>query len=236
MKIGKAELATSGRILKVIQIPEEYEDFVDVQDPEEVVASLKKQRPRADVFSFWQRLPDTQPRYSYYMEWDNAAAIKVVSYKAWVEKAVHPSVRRKLRKALKQGVKVELMEFDDKLIQGMAGIFNETPIRQGRPYSNFGKETEQIRAEWGVDMDFSVFVGATFEGELIGFVKLSSTERYSQMSGTICKLAHRDKPAMNALIARCVQFCEERGIPYLCYGKFTYYNKGEEFANLLQAS
>lgn len=228
MKIGMAELATSGRLLKVIQIPEGYEDFVDVQDPEDVVNALRKERPRADVFSFWQRLPDTQQRYSYHLEWDNVAAVKVVSYKEWMEQSVHPSVRTKLRKAVRQGVNVELMAFDDKLIQGMAEIFNETPIRQGRPYSHYGKQIEQIRAEWSVDLDFSVFVGATFADELIGFVKLSFTDRYAEMSGTICKLAHRDKPAMSALIARCVRFCEERGIPYLCYGKFTYGRKGED--------
>ncbi len=228
MKIGMAELVTTGRLLKVTQIPEGYEDFVDVPDPEAVVAELKKQRPRADVFSFWQRLPDTQPRYPYPMEWDNVAAIKVTSFKEWMEKSIHPTVRSKVRKAQKQGVSVELMDFDDKLIQGMADIFNETPVRQGRPYSHYGKTIEQIRAEWSVDMDFSVFIGATFEGELIGFVKLSFSERYAEMSGTICKLSHRDKPAMTSLIARCVHFCEERGIPYLCYGKFTYGKKGED--------
>ena len=77
-------------------------------------------------------------------------------------------------------------------------------------------------------MDFSVFIGASVNDELIGFVKLSYTDRYAEMSGTICKLAHRDKPAMSALIARCVQFCEDKRIPYLCYGKFAYGKKRED--------
>ena len=228
MKIGMAELTTGGRLVKIVQVPEGYEDFVDVPDPQAVVDALKKQRPRADVFSFWQRLPDTQPRFHYHLEWDNVAAIEVTTHKQWLEQGVHPSVRTKLRKAIKQGVSVELMAFDDELVHGMAGIFNEAPVRQGRPYEHYGKTPQQIRAEWSVDLDFSVFVGAVFEGELIGFVKLSFTDRYAEMSGTICKLAHRDKPAMTALISRCVQFCEERGIPYLCYGKFVYGRKGED--------
>jgi len=228
MKIGMAELVTTGRAVKVIQIPEGYEDFVDVDEPEAVIAEIRRKEPRADIFTFWQRLPDTQPSYPYYMEWDNVAAIAITSYKDWMEKTIHPKVRSKVRKAWKQGVKVDLMAFDDKLIRGMSEIFNETPIRQGRPYNHYGKTIEQIRAEWSVDMDFSVFVGATFVDELVGFVKLSYSDRYAEMSGTICKLAHRDKPAMTALIARCVQFCEDKDIPNLCYGKFTYGKKGED--------
>ncbi len=228
MKIGMAALVTAGRALKMIQIPEGYEDFVDVDDPEAVIGEIRRKEPQADIFTFWQRLPDTQPRYPYHLEWDNVAAIKITSYKEWIGNTVHPSVRTKVRKAQKKGVRVDLMVFDDKLIRGMSEIFNESPVRQGRPYQHYGKTIEQVRAEWGVDMDFSVFVGATFENELIGFVKLSFSERYAEMSGTICKLAHRDKPAMTALVARCVQFCEAKGIPYLCYGKFTYGKKGED--------
>jgi hypothetical protein len=228
MKIGIAETVTSGGWLKTVQVPEGYEDFVDVDDPAAVIAELKRQRPQADVFSFWQRLPDTQPRHPYPMEWDNVAAIEVTSYQDWLDRAVHPTVRSKLRKAIKNGVEVDEAVLDDELVGGMASIFNEAPLRQGRPYAHYGKTLAQIRAEWGIDLDFSTFIAARFQGELIGFVKLSYTDRYAEMSGTICKLAHRDKPAMTALIARCVRFCEERHIPYLCYGKFVYGNKGED--------
>jgi hypothetical protein len=221
-------MVVSGRLLRVVRIPESYEDYVDVEDPEGVIKTLKTKKPRADVFAFWQRLPETRPKYSYHMEWDNVAAIPVTTYNDWIEKAVHPSVRTKLRKAAKQGVNVQVVEFGDSLVQGMAEIFNETPIRQGRPYPYYGKRPDQIRAEWDVDMDMSVFVGAYFEGELVGFAKLSFTERYAEMSGTICKLAHRDKSVMSALIAKSVQFCEAKSIPYLTYGKFSYGKKGED--------
>jgi hypothetical protein len=221
-------MVTGGRLLKTIQIPEAYEDYFDIDDPEKVIATLKTLKPRADVFCFWQRLPETQPKYGYRMEWDNVAAIKVNSFAEWLEKTAHSSVRTKLRKAMKTGVMVEVVDFDDKLIKGMSEIFNETPIRQGRPYSHYGRSLDEIRAEWSADLDMSVFIGAYYEDELIGFVKLTYTDRYAEMSGTICKLAHRDKPAMSALISRSVQFCEEMRIPYLTYGKFTYGKKGED--------
>lgn len=228
MKIGQADLVTTGRFVRITRIPESQEDYVDVEDPDAVIRSLQALRPRSDIFSFWQRPPETQPKFGYPMEWDNVAAIRVTSHREWLERKVHPSVRTKLRKADKQGVTVELMAFDDKLVNGMWRIFNETPVRQGRPFSHYGKTREQIRHEWNVDMSISVYIGARFEDELIGFVKLSFTDRYAELSGTICMLAHRDKPAMSALIARSVRFCEERGVSYLGYGRFTYGNKGED--------
>jgi hypothetical protein len=222
IKIGECQLVTYGKLLKIIQVPDTQEDYVDVNNPEEIIASLRGTWPRPDIFSFWQRLPETKPKYSYPMEWDNVAAIRVRTFDEWLRKSAHSSVRTKLRKAENAGVSVRIAEFDDNLLEGISNIFNESPIRQGRPFGHYGKPIEQIRAEWSGDLDFSVFLGAYFENELIGFVKLSFTPRYAEMSGTICKLKYRDKSAMNALIASSVQFCEARQIPYLTYGKFLY--------------
>ncbi|MEA3275194.1 MAG: hypothetical protein U9Q81_07895 [Pseudomonadota bacterium] len=218
----------TGRFLRIARVPESREDYVDVHNPEYVIAMLRKRGARADVFSFWQRLPETTPQFPYKFEWDNVAALRVTSYDDWISKQVHPSVRTKLRKAARMGLTVDLVTFDDKLISGISEIFNETPIRQGRPYEHYGKSVDQIRKDWSVDAEASVFIAAHHEQELIGFVKLTFTERYAEMSGTICKLAHRNKPAMSLLIGRAVQFCEAQRIPWLSYGKFEYGNKGED--------
>src|SRR4029450_10005069 len=99
--IGRATLVTSGRLLKTVQIPESYEDYVDVDDPDAVIASLITMNPIPDVFTFWQRLPDTEPRYRYFMEWDNVAALRVTSFDNWFQKSVHSSVRTSVRKSQK---------------------------------------------------------------------------------------------------------------------------------------
>jgi hypothetical protein len=226
--IEGTEFVVTGRVLKFAQIPPEREDYVDVRDPEKVIARLKGMDPRPDMFCFWQRLPETEPRYPYYMERDNIAAIRVTSYKEWLNKTIHSSVRTKLRKAYKIGVVVDEVTFDEEFIQGISGIFNETPIRRGRRFPHFGKTHAAIRSEWSVDLDISAFIGAYFEDELIGFVKLTFTDRYAEMSGTISKLSHRDKAPMSALIGRAVEFCESKGIAYLTYGKFTYGRQGED--------
>lgn len=217
-----------GRFLRIVRIPEAKEDYLDISDPAAMIEELRNDPASPDIFTFWQRLPDSEPKFSYPYEWDNVAALRVTTLQAWTKDQVHPSVRTKLRKAQKLGLAVELAEFDEELIRGMAEIFNETPIRQGRPYEHYGKSLAQIEKEWSADASNSVFVAARFQDELIGFVKLTSTERYSEMSGTICKLAHRDKPAMSALIARCVQYCEEMDIPWLTYGRYHYGRKGDD--------
>jgi hypothetical protein len=228
LRIGRAQFVTQGRLLRITQVPESHEDYVDVEEPERIISALKDSGVRTDVFSFWQRLPETRPKFDYYMEWDNVAAIEVSTFDEWMAKQVHSSVRTNLRKSTKIGVRVELVEFTDDLVKGMSRIFNEAPIRQGRPYSHYGRSLDDVRAEWSVDLDISAFIGAYYKDELIGFTKLSYTDRYAEMSGTICMLAHRDKSAMTALIARSVQFCEKEGIPYLTYGKYTYGGKGDD--------
>ena len=148
--------------------------------------------------------------------------------KGWLRKAVHPSVRTNLRKATKLGVVVRVANFDEHLVDGIATIFNETPIRQGRRFTHYGKTRDQIRSEWQKDLDKSVFFASYHQDELIGFVKLTYTDRYAEMSGTLSKTAHRDKAPMSSMIAECVKFCAAKGIPYLTYGKYEYGNKGPD--------
>lgn len=222
------DVVVTGRLLRIARIPESQEDYLDVAEPKALIDELRHDPASPDIFTFWQRLPDSEPKFAYPYEWDNVAALRVSTFESWTKEQVHPSVRTKLRKAQKLGLSVDLAEFNDELIRGIAEIFNETPIRQGRPYEHYGKSLEQIEREWSADASSSVFVAARFRNELIGFVKLTSTERYSEMSGTICKLAHRDKPAMSALIARSVQYCEEMGIPWLTYGRYHYGRKGDD--------
>ena len=49
-----------------------------LDDPEPAFAELRRV-VRADLFTFLQRLPETAPKYSYPMEWDNLAALPITS-------------------------------------------------------------------------------------------------------------------------------------------------------------
>lgn len=209
-------------------MPPEDEHTYDIDDPEAILAQLRGPHIRADLFTFWQRLPDTVPKRPYYFEWDNVAAIPVTTYEAWLRQ-LPKKTRENLRKSSRRGVEVKPTSFDDALVAGMVEIFNESRIRQGRRFTHFGKGFHDVKEEWSRDLDESEFLGAYLGSELVGFIKLLVGDaRYARTSGTICKLAHRDKAPMNALIAEAVRRCADRQLPYLVYGKFSYGQKGED--------
>ena len=76
-------------------------------------------------------------------------------------------------------------------------------------------------------MDRSIFIGAFFEDNLIGFVKLVFDELGNQagLMQIVSMMGHRDKAPTNALIAQSVRSCAERGISYLWYANMAYGEK-----------
>jgi hypothetical protein len=60
-------------------------------------------------------------------------------------------------------------------------------------------------------------IGAYYQGELIGFAMLANAGRYGVMGQFIAKMKHRDKATNNALMAKTVEVCEKRNLPYLVY-------------------
>jgi hypothetical protein len=116
---------------------------------------------------------------------------------------------------------VRLVEFDDDLVRGAVSIYSEVPTRQGKSFWHYGKPFENVKSELSTYLDRSVFIGAYLGDELIGFIKLIVMENYADPVQIISKVRHRDKAAMNALLAKAVQWCAERRIPYLFYGEWS---------------
>jgi hypothetical protein len=143
-KINGQTYSITCDFVRVISLEGDW--YEDVSDPAWVIAVLNNADNRADIFSFWERLPDTEPRYSYQMERDSIAALPIKSYSFWWEKQIERKARNKVRKAQKQGVTVRMASFDDTFVRGMASIFNETPTRQGRRFLHYGKDFETINA------------------------------------------------------------------------------------------
>jgi hypothetical protein len=224
--LANIPITISGSFLRVAGINEKEDHFHEVCDPRAILEELKMHGHRADIFTFWQRLPETQPRFPYYFEWDNVAAVPLTTFDAWFKKQIPKKTREKIRKSSRAGIEVGCVPFDRALVQGIVDIFNESPIRQGRVFSNFGKAFEDVELEWSQDLERSEFLGAYYHSELVGFIKLLSAGTYGRTSGTICKLAHRDKAPMNALIAEAVRVSISRGFSHLVYGRFAYGNKG----------
>lgn len=215
-----------GKFIKTVSVRDDW--ILEIAEPEILIAQIKAKRINADIFTFAQSVPNTNPKYAYYMEWDNVAAIPITTFSEWFEKGIHQNARNKIRKAEKKGVKICTVNFDDYLIAGLTEIFNEAPVRRGRRFSYFGFDSEAIRMGWAKDLERSEFIVAYYEREIIGFIKLLYGPVCARTSGTIAKLSHRDKAPMNALVAAAVERCAAKHCAYLVYGKFTYGNKGQD--------
>jgi len=225
MEVCGKEIRIRGKIIRVADLDGEGYQFL--QDPEAELRGLRESRTRIDLFTFIQRLSDASPKYGYFMEWDNWAVIRVSTFDDWMTHQINPKVRTKIRKSEQNRVVVREVPFDDALIRGIHIIYNESPTRQGKPFWHYGKDLETIRRMKATFLDRSIFIGAFFEGNLIGFVKLVSDETGSQagLMHIISTIQHRDKAPTNALIAQAVRCCAERGISYLWYGNMFYGKK-----------
>jgi hypothetical protein len=123
-----------------------------------------------------------------------------------------------VRKSQKTGVEIRQVEFTDELVRGIEVIYNESPVRQGRPFKHYGKDFETIRREHATFLDRSRFFGAYHAGQLIGFVKLVHGRQISNLMNIISMISHRDKAPTNGLLAKAVEACTGKGVPYLQYG------------------
>lgn len=225
MEVCGKELRIDGRLIRIGFIDGEGYQFVD--DPEAALRSLQKSAAGIDLFTFIPRLSETPTKLNYPMEWDNMAALRVSTFDDWMTKQIDFKVRNKVRKATKNGVVIQEVPYDDAYVRGIHAIYNESPTRQGKPFWHYGKDLETVRTMNATFMDRSIFVGAFFEGNLIGFVKLVFDENRSQagLMQIVSMIRHQDKAPTNALIAQSVRSCAERGISYLWYANMSYGKK-----------
>jgi hypothetical protein len=215
----------SGKFAKTAALRGDREQWVeDVLHPNRVIDELKAAPVNIDLFKFWQRIPDLAPKYPYFKEWREIAAIPISDYKHWFDKQISPKARNKVRKAQKFGVTVEEVPLDDEFIRGVMSIYNQSPVRRGKPFWHYGKDFATVKKELSADLAESVFVAAYFKKELIGFTKFRITDRYAMTLLILDKTAHRDKAPMNAMIAKVVEICARRQIPYFTY---TVWRRGE---------
>jgi hypothetical protein len=156
------------------------------------------------------------------MEWDNLAALQVSTFDHWWMRTINDKTRNMVRKAEKKHVQVREVEFDDALLPGIWTIYNECPVRQGKPFVHYGKDIESVRREKSTFPDRSIFLGAYLDDTLIGFAKLTTDELRTQagLMQIVAMIQHRDKAPTNALMAQAVRSCADRGIPYLVYSRF----------------
>lgn len=219
-------VVTKGRWLKVAAVrEEELLEGHTVEDPELFVQQLLKSGLHADLFTFTQRLPYPAPRFSgFHVEWWNAAAIPVTTYDDWLKNRAEYSVRKGVNRAKKLGVTVDVVEFSDDLVRGIARIYNETAVRQGKAFWHYQKDFAVVREAMATYLDRSVFLGAYFENQLIGFMKYTYVDSTATITQILSLKEHFDKKPNNALIAKAVEICAAEGRSHFIYGDYVYYD------------
>jgi hypothetical protein len=223
VQIDGRTVIITGKCLKIASVQDE--DLLEgetVADPTSFVLQLKETELNADIFTFVQKLPATTPRHKYHLEWDNLAVIPVTTFSDWWEKRVESSVRRAVRKAAKSGVVVKLVEFDDAFVKGIVSINNETPIRQGKPFWHFHKGFDAVKRENSTYAERNAFLAAYWQDELIGFIRMTYADRLANIVQLLTMTKHFDKRPANALVAKAVEICEQKGISHLVYCNYTY--------------
>lgn len=219
------QVRIEGRLLRIARLEADSFQFLD--EPRRMLEKLRGCGARVDLFTFLQRLPQTSPLYDFPMEWDNLAVLRVTTFEHWWKEQIGFKARNKAKQAQKKGVIVCEVPFDEKLVRGIWEVYNESPVRQGRPFAHYGKGLETVYRDEATFLESSIFIGAFWEGRLIGFIKLVHDERRIQagMMNIISMIGHRDKAPTNALLAQAVKSCANRSISYLVYSRYTYGNK-----------
>jgi hypothetical protein len=222
MRFCDKEMRVSRGLVKIARLDADMYQFL--AEPTAMVEALRSSGERIDLFTFTQSVVDTKPKYSYPMEWENLAVLPITTFENWWEKQIGFKARNKAKQAEKKGVVLREVPFGGDLVGGIWQVYNETPVRQGRPYPHYGKDLETVYREAATYLEYSTFIGAYVGDELIGFIKMVADETGVQagLMNIISKLSHRDKAPTNALMMQAVRSAAARGIKNIVYSHFAY--------------
>ena len=230
LNINGVNIIAGGSWLKIASVHDEEWLERALQDPEGCVQTLKKGKVRGwkpDIFVFAQRVPETTPKYSYPMEFGSIAAIRLTTFEEWWEKL--PQVTRKnVRRSEKRGVEVKLRNLDDELIRDIVELTKDSPVRQGKRFTHFGKTFDETKKDQSTHLDRSDFICAYSGTELIGLLKLVYGGNCASILTFLPKTSEQDKRPANALIAKAVEICIAKEISYIIYGMFHYGKKRQD--------
>lgn len=226
IEINKIKIVVKGKFIKIAEVREDWDE--DIVNPQLTIEALKKSGVRIDLFTFIQRLPESRPKYDYHMEWDSVAAIPITNYEQWIKNQIPKQTRNRIKKAAKMGVVIKNIDYGDELIRGISDIYNASPIRQGKKNYKYNMEFEMVKKLNSTFLERCDFIGAYYENELIGYIKIVYSDKYARTMGIMGKAMHRDKYPMNLLVAKAVEMCAEKKVPYLTYAKYDYGNVGSD--------
>jgi hypothetical protein len=227
LEVNGKNIVVGGKWIRIARVEAEEWLESELEDPQRCVQVLKQQRSadlQADILSFAQKPPDIHRKYQFPVEWDSVAAICLTSFQEWWD-GLPQETRKNVRRAQKRGVVVQVRTLDDDLIRDLQILNNDSPVRQGKVFTHYGKTIDQVKKDQAAFLDRCDYICAYHEKELIGVVKLIYRGEVASILTFLPKASHHDKRPANAIMAKAVELCEQKGIHYLTFGKFNYGNK-----------
>jgi len=225
--INGKDIIVRGKWIRIARVEAEEWLESELEDPQGCVQALKQQHSaelRADILSFAQKLPAIRPKYQYPVEWESIAAVRLTTFNEWWQ-GLPQETRKNVRRAQKRGVVVQVRNLDDDLIRDLQVLNNDSPVRQGKVFTHYGKTLDQVKKDQEAFLDRCDYICAYHEKELIGVVKLIYGGDVASILTFLPKASHHDKRPANAIMAKAVELCAEKGISHLIFGKFNYGNK-----------
>ena len=224
MLIDEKEIVITGRFPRIAKLADEY-DWVE--DPVNFGQQIRRVCAEADAFSFLGKMTQRESPYHFIQSMESISVIPLTTYESWWKNQIKDKTRNMVRKSQKAGVEVRLVEFTDELVWGIKDIYDESPLRQGKPFKHYGKVFDTLKKEHITFLDRSQFIGAYYENKLIGFIKLVHGEGLSHTMQIISKQRYQNMAPTNALLAKAVEICAQRQVPYLQYGLWSKRSLGE---------
>jgi hypothetical protein len=228
LDVGGDTLIAKGKLIRVAEIHAEEWLETGIRNPHGCIEALKSEHGRtlrADIFSFSERIPVAKPTYEFLLDWESMAVARVASFKGWWDSLPQES-RKNVRRAEKRGVIVEVRDLDDRLVEQIVDVNNDSAVRQNTTFVHYGKSFDQVKRDQSTFLDRSDFICAYLGEELIGLLKLVYRQRSAAILQMLPKASRQDARPANALLAKAIELCEQKQVEYLIYGKYRYGNQG----------
>jgi hypothetical protein len=216
--VDNREFFSTGMLIKICGLVNGW--YENVEEPEKLIEIIKNSQKRNHIFTFYQRVPNTLPRYKYYMDLYPVSVIKVSSYENWFKNCIGRKTRQAIKTSEKKGIKIKVVAFDEKYIKGISDIYNETPIRAGKKFPHYRDSIDKVKTENATFFDRSVYLGAYYGDELVGFSRIIIEDEFIDIVQLLSKTAHRDKCINNALLSKIVEICSKSKVNYIAYGDY----------------
>ena len=223
--VGACTVVASGRAWRHGHVRDEnWFDDGAVGDPQAFLQALQASPLALDLCTFRVGASGVLPKGPCRVHEEPLAVIDARDPAAWWA-GVPQQTRKNVRRAERRGLVVREVDFDEALVRGIRRIYDETPMRQGRPFWHYGKDLEAVRRENATFLDRAGFLGAYVGEELVGFLKWVQVGRRARIMQILALVREQDRRPTMALIAHAVTVVHGRGLEGLVYDRMVYGNK-----------